>query len=74
MEGYEIGERLAFNYMTFVALYQATSLDRNRPVVLKKHEFHIIDDPGTQDQINSCLNAALFQAKVQHPMSVRCWN
>jgi len=68
MDGYKLGERLAYNHMTFVTLYQATSLARNnRPVVLKEHEFHILDDAGTQEQINACLNAALFQAKVQHP-------
>jgi len=69
MEGFVTGERLAYNHMTFVTIYQATCLARNRPVVLKKHEFHMIDEPGTQDQINVCLNAALFQAKVQHPNS-----
>ena len=68
MDGYEIGEHLAFNHETFVTLTRAKSLTRNRrDVVLKKHEFQFLDTPATQKRITACLNAALFQAKVQHP-------
>ena len=68
MDGYEVGEHLAFKHETIVTLYRATSLVRNNlPVVIKKHEFHFLNSTETQHRVTACLNAALSQAKVQHP-------
>jgi serine/threonine protein kinase len=68
MDGYNLGEQIAFNHNTFVTLSRATSRNRNNlPVVIKKHEFRLIGELETQERITSCINAALSQAKVQHP-------
>lgn len=49
MEGYEAGELLNFNHETFVTLYRAVSKTRkNRPVVVKKHEFRLISTKDTE--------------------------
>lgn len=53
---------------TEVSLFKGTSRSRNNlPIVSKRHEFHFIQTPQTQKSICQSLNAALAQAKVQHP-------
>lgn len=37
------------------------------PVVLKRHDFGLTRLKDTQRKMNQCLNAALSQAKLQHP-------
>ena len=67
MNDYLQGELLASKHDTMVTLHRATSTSRNNlQVVIKKHEFHLINHEETQRRITSCLNAALSQAKVHH--------
>lgn len=68
MDGYKITGQLDRNHDTLVTLHRAISHVRDdRPVVLKEHEFREMEHPETQERITSCINAALNQAKVQHP-------
>lgn len=58
------------NPCTSVALFKGVSIARNRlPVVVKRHCFSFIQQKRTQDHMTQTLNAALVQAKVQHPNS-----
>ena len=68
MDGYRRTEQLDFNHGSLVTLHRAISLTRNDlPVVIKEHEFRQMELAETQQDITSCINAALSQAKVQHP-------
>ena len=68
MDGYKLTGVLDCNHDTLVTLRRATSNARDDlPVVLKEHEFREMEHPETQERITSCINAALNQAKVQHP-------
>lgn len=40
---------------------------RDLPVVVKRHDFHFIQKPESQQLICKSLNTALAQAKVHHP-------
>jgi serine/threonine protein kinase len=65
--GYQQQGKAAFNYQTHVATYRATRTLDQHPVYIKKHEFHFIDSKESQERITSCINAAICQAKMQHP-------
>lgn len=69
MEGYELEERPFFvNPNTYAALFKGVSLTRNRlPVVVKRHDFTLIHLKEMQTRMVQTINAALTQAKVQHP-------
>jgi len=69
MEDYELEtDPFYFNPDTSVGLFKGVSLVRNRlPVVVKRHDFNLIQQKGTQIRMVQAINAALAQAKVQHP-------
>lgn len=71
MDDYEVEPTpFYFNPFTSVALFKGFSLTRNRlSVVVKHHDFKFIQQKAQQIRIVQTLNAALAQAKVQHPNS-----
>ena len=60
MDGYELDpEPFYFNHHTSVSLYKGRSLTRNGlPVVLKRHDFQLIQLKSQQVQMVQTLNAA----------------
>ena len=68
MDDYELEtEPFYVNADTFTYLFKGRSLKRNLPVVVKKHDFTLIQTKAVQVRIVQTLNAALAQAKVRHP-------
>ena len=49
------------------SLFKGLSLTRHTPVVVKKYDFRLIQVKAVQVSMVHSLNAALAQAKVQHP-------
>ena len=57
-----------YNSSAAVALFKGVSLARNGlPVVVKRHDFMLIQQKSTQVLIAHAINTALAQAKVHHP-------
>ena len=52
---------------THTTLLYGERLEDSLPVVVKQRHFTHLQDPDTQRAITRYLNAALLQAKVQHP-------
>ena len=52
-----------------MSLYWGRSRATKLPVVVKRHDFTLIQEKQTQLRMVQILNAALTQAKVQHPNS-----
>ena len=52
---------------THVSLFLGRRLSDRFLVISKRHDFSIINDQTTQNRMIRCLNAALHQAKLQHP-------
>jgi len=73
MEGYEVEpDPFYVNPYTAVGLFHGTSKAKSHfPVILKRHSFDFIQDKSVQQHLTHCLNAALAQAKVQHPNSCK---
>ena len=71
MDGYKLHPKpFYFNPHTHVSLYKGSSLTREGlSVVLKRHDFMLIQEKSQQVEMVQTLNAALVQAKVQHPNS-----
>lgn len=69
MEDYELeADPFYFSPDTSVGLFKGFSTTRNRlPVVVKRYDFNLIQQKGTQIRMVQAINAALAQAKVQHP-------
>lgn len=69
MDGYEVESvPFYFNPDTSVALFKGFSRTRNRlPVVLKRHNFTFILHKDVQARMAQTINAAVAQAKIQHP-------
>lgn len=69
MDGYRLdSEPFVVNPHTHVSLFRGVALARNDlPIVAKRHDFYFIHNPESQKLICQSLNAALAQAKVQHP-------
>lgn len=69
MKGYILeSEPFFVNLDTHVSLFRGISLARNSiPIIAKRHDFPFIQNPKSQESISQCINAALSQAKVQHP-------
>jgi len=69
MEHYELDAQPFYvSPNTQVSLFKGISLARsNLPIVVKRHDFHFIQNLEPQQLICQSLNAALAQAKVQHP-------
>ena len=67
MDDYELdAEPFYFNSESSVGLYRGRSIARDKPVVVKRHDFTLIQHKNTQIRMNQALNAALAQAKVNH--------
>lgn len=68
MDSYELEpDPFCVNNSTFVSLFKGVSLTRWRLPVVKKHDFMLIQKKSVQVRMVQALNAALIQAKVQHP-------
>ena len=68
MDGYQLeADPFYVNASTYVSLFKGLSLTRNLPVVVKRHDFTLIQTKEVQVRMVQTLNAALAQAKVQHP-------
>ena len=67
MDGYQLEtDPFYVNIETSVALFKGFSLARNLPVVVKRHDFNLIQVKAVQVRMVQTFNAALAQAKVQH--------
>lgn len=67
MDDYELqAEPFYFNSESSVGLYRGRSIARNKQVVVKRHDFTLIQHKSTQVRMNQAINAALAQAKVNH--------
>lgn len=70
MDGYELAPSLFYFIPgTSVSLFKGCSRARNLPVVLKRHDFTLIQEKAQQMRMVQTINAALAQAKIQHPNS-----
>jgi len=70
MDGYELeSSPFFFNLGTYVSLYRGRARATKQPVVVKRHDFVLIQEKQTQASMVRTLNAALAQAKVHHPNS-----
>ena len=68
MDGYKLeSSSFFFNLGTYVSLYRGRNKSTQLPVVVKRHDFMLIQQKQTQVSMVQTLNAALAQAKVQHP-------
>lgn len=71
MDGYQLeSEPFYVSPQTSVSLFRGIALtESNPPIVAKRHDFHFIQNEATQKSIAQSINAAIAQAKVQHPHS-----
>lgn len=69
MDAYDIESTPFYcNPDTSVTLFKGFSRTRNHlPVVLKRHDFALIQQKEVQIRMIQTINAAIAQAKVQHP-------
>ena len=68
MDDYEVQSHPFYgNADSHVYLFHGRRRADDLPVVLKRHDFGYIQLQDTQKEMNSCLNAVLLQAKLQHP-------
>jgi len=70
MDGYVLQSKsFFFNPGTYVSLYRGYTKTTHLSVVVKRHDFMLIQEKHVQVCMVQTLNAALAQAKVQHPNS-----
>ena len=68
MDGYELDESpFYFKQGTLVSLYKGCVRGTELHVVVKCHDFLFLQQKETQTRMVQTINAALAQAKVQHP-------